>query len=60
MGPRFVVDIAGPLPRGTGNPGAVDEHVDGVILELSCGLPDAFGIHCNDFKDTLFILRQML
>src|ERR1019366_10727699 len=26
MGPRFVVDIAGLLPRHTGDPRAVDEH----------------------------------
>jgi hypothetical protein len=53
MGPRFVVDIAGLLPRHTGDPRAVDEHVYSDIIELYCGVPDAFGvghIHCNDVE----------
>src|SRR3984893_11052211 len=44
MGPGFVVDIASLLPRQTGNPRAVDEHVDSDTLELCCCLPDAFRI----------------
>jgi hypothetical protein len=53
MSPGFVVDIAGLLPRRTGNPGAVDEQVYRDILELRCGVPDTFGIgyvHCNDIE----------
>ena len=61
MGPGFVVDIAGLLPRRAGNPGAVDEHVYGDIFELRCGVPDAFGIghvHCNDIEHAPCVLRQ--
>src|ERR1019366_726421 len=53
MGPGFVVDIASLLPRRAGNPGAVDEHVYGHILELPCSVPDAFGIgyvHWDDIE----------
>jgi hypothetical protein len=46
------------LPQRADNPGAIDEHVYRDILELRCGVPDAFGIgyiHCNDIEH---VLRQ--
>jgi len=53
VSPGFVVDIAGLLSQHTGDPRAVDEHVYGDILELRCGIFDAFGIghiHCGDLE----------
>ena len=37
VNPGFAVDIAGFLPRHTGDPRAVDEHVYIDVLELRCG-----------------------
>jgi hypothetical protein len=53
LGPGFVVDIAGLLPRHTGDPSAVDEHVYDDVLELCSGVLDAFAPSVTSIATTL-------